>query len=124
MKRLPDPLFIGYGLAWWLIHCLRWTGTPVPFLNSYLTDFVFVPLVAHIALRIIQTFIVQNEQYRLPFSHLLFIALYTSVVFEGIMPAMAKIYTRDAGDVLAYFAGAFFYYGVHQPWLCKAYWER
>ncbi len=123
MKRLLDPLFLGYGLAWWLIHSFRWAGAPIPFLNSYLTDFVFVPLVAHVALRIIWVFVVQNETYRIPCSYLVFMALYTSVVFEGFMPAIAKTYTRDAGDVLAYFAGAFFYYGIHQPRWDSAYRE-
>ncbi|MBO9594600.1 MAG: hypothetical protein J7599_16980 [Niabella sp.] len=124
MKQLFDPLFLGYGLAWGLIHGFRWAGAPIPFLNSYLTDFIFVPTVAHIALRIIRVFVVQNETYRIPPAYLLFIALYTSVVFEGIMPAVAKTCTRDAGDVLAYFAGACFYYSIHQSRLRDTYRER
>lgn len=114
MKRLLDPLFLGYGLTWWLIHSFRWAGAPIPFLNSYLTDFVFVPLVAHVALRVIRVFIVQNEEYRIPRSYLLCIACYTSIVFEVVMPAVAPVYTPDTGDVFAYFAGAFFYHEVHQ----------
>jgi len=49
-----------------------------------------------------------------PIIYPLFIAFYSAIVFEGIMPGISTSYTRDYGDVLAYFLGGIFYYYVHQ----------
>ncbi|MEI6949668.1 hypothetical protein V9K67_20950 [Paraflavisolibacter sp. H34] len=92
----------------------RWLQCPLPWINDYLTDFLFVPVTAHISLACMRTFIVCRNSYRYPFRYVLFIAFYAAVVFELILPRIAPVYTGDAGDVVAYFAGGFFYYFVHQ----------
>ena len=61
-----------------------------------------------------EVYIVRDESYSYPFSYLLFIALYMSVVFEWVMPQFSAAYTRDTWDVVMYFGGGLFYYFVHE----------
>lgn len=113
MKRLFDPFLLTYGALWGIIHACRYLQHPVPLLNGYLTDFLAVPVMAHLSVTFIRAFIVRNNHYRYPLSYLLFIALYTAVAFEWVMPRFSTAYTGDVWDVVAYFAGSLFYYFVH-----------
>lgn len=113
MKQLLDPWFIIYILAWVAIHFCRHIHLPIPVLNNYLTDFIAVPAMAHVTLTATRIFIVSNNCYAYPLSYLLFIALYTSVIFEWVMPHLSSRYTGDCWDMIAYFAGSIFYYYVH-----------
>lgn len=113
MKRLFDPLLLTCGGLWCIVHAGRYLQHPLPLLNGHLTDFLAVPVLAHISVTFIRVFIVRNNDYRFPLSYLLFIALYTSVAFEWVMPRFSTAYTSDGWDVVAYFAGSLFYYFVH-----------
>lgn len=114
LKSLSDPLFCGYFAAWLLIHICRWAHYPIPLLNNWLTDFLFVPAVAHIALTLTQQLFLRNPAYRYPLHFLLLAALYVSIVFEIVLPRYYSFTTGDPVDVICYFAGALFYFGVHQ----------
>ncbi|MBZ4191195.1 hypothetical protein [Niabella beijingensis] len=103
-----------YGLLWLLVHLFRSRGHPLPFVNGQLTDFLFIPVVAPVALSIIRRYVVHNGSYNFPLWQLLITAGYVSVVFEGILPHYLPAYTADAGDVAAYFLGSLYYYYVHQ----------
>ena len=93
---------------------------PIPWLNGQLTDFIAVPVIAHLALTFTRTVILGDSQYTYPLSYLLFIALYTTVLFELVMPAFSHKYTADMLDAAAYLGGALFYYFVHQrSWKLK-----
>ncbi|MGO4289539.1 hypothetical protein [Chitinophaga sp. RAB17] len=120
MKKLFDPLFITYCLVWIVIHMCRYLQQPVPLLNGYLTDFIAVPAMAHITLTFTCRFIVRNNGYTYPLYYLLFIAAYTSVMFEWIMPQFSSRYTSDWWDVVTYFAGSLFYYRFHGKRLTKS----
>jgi hypothetical protein len=113
MKKLFDPLFIAYCLIWTVIHLCRYLHLPVPLLNGHLTDFIAVPAMAHITLTFTRRFIARNDVYTYPLYYLLFIAMYTSVMFEWIMPHYSGKYTGDWWDVAAYFAGGLFYHRFH-----------
>ncbi|HEY9256884.1 hypothetical protein [Chitinophaga sp.] len=113
MKRLFDPLFLTYCLIWIVIHLCRYLHLAVPLLNGYLTDFIAVPAMAHVTLTFTRRFIVHNYEYTYPLYYLLFIALYTSIMFEWIMPYYSARYTGDWWDVVTYFAGSLFYYRFH-----------
>nr|WP_295876843.1 hypothetical protein [uncultured Chitinophaga sp.] len=110
MKRL---LYISgiSAFLWLLVHITRWWGQPLPYLNGHLTDLIVVPLIAQVCLVVVQHWIIQRDDYRLPPGYLLFIAAYVSVVFEGVMPCFSPRYTGDWLDVAAYFTGAAGYYG-------------
>ncbi|MEZ2442279.1 hypothetical protein AB6805_11185 [Chitinophaga sp. RCC_12] len=114
MKRLFDPFFLSYCGLWSIIHFFRYIEHPVPLLNGHLTDFMAVPAIAHLALTFTRSYIVRDESYSYPFSYLLFIVLYLSVVFEWVMPQFSAAYTGDMWDVVMYFGGGLFYYYVHE----------
>lgn len=113
MKHLFDPLFTAYCLIWAVIHAGRYFGHPIPLLNGHLTDLLTVPAIAHLTVTVIRRFSYQKAAYRYPFSYLIFIALYAAVVFEWLMPRYSAKYTADGWDVVAYLAGAVFYYYCH-----------
>lgn len=113
MRGLLDPLFLIYCGLWGIIHFFRYIQQPVPLVNGYLTDFIAVPAMAHVALTFTRNCIVRDKHYTYPLSYLLFIALYMSVVFEWVMPRFSADYTGDICDVAAYFGGGLFYYYVH-----------
>ncbi|HWV67023.1 MAG TPA: hypothetical protein VN105_14300 [Chitinophaga sp.] len=114
MKRLFDPLFLTYCGLWGMIRLFRYIHLPVPLLNGYLTDFIAVPAMAHVALTFTRRYIVRNEYYTYPLYYLLFMAFYMAVVFEWVMPRVSTVYTSDVWDVAVYFGGALFYYYVHR----------
>ena len=108
MRKLFTPWFIICCFFWCVIHFFRAAHCPIPFFNSYLTDFLFIPVVAHVCLWFTRLFIVQNDNYYYPSWYYLFIALYASIVFEFIMPDFSVHFVRDYGDIVAYFTGALF----------------
>jgi uncharacterized protein involved in response to NO len=114
MKSVFKPLFVVYCLLWCMVRLLRQAQHPIPFINDYLTDFLFVPVVAHLSVSFTRRFIVRNNVYDYPLTYLLFIAFYAAVLFEYIMPEFSGVYTADPGDVLAYFSGSLFYYYIHE----------
>lgn len=118
ISRVFDPFFICYIGLWWTVHLFRWGGHPIPLLNNWLTDFLFLPVVAHIAL-VFTRQLLRNAGYRYPLSLLLWMAAYTAIVFEYILPFFSANTTADLIDVLAYFTGAVYYYFVHQQWSGK-----
>lgn len=64
----------------------------------------------HLALLVTRRFILRDDTYTYPLGYLLFIALYVSVIFEGVMPRFSSSYTADWWDVAAYVGGSIFYY--------------
>ncbi|SHK83175.1 hypothetical protein SAMN05444266_101293 [Chitinophaga jiangningensis] len=114
MKQLFDPLFTGYCLVWLAVHYCRQKGIILPFINGQLTDFVAVPAIAHLTLTITRQYIIRQPAYRYPLVYLLFIALYTTLLLEVIMPGFSRRYTADLLDAAAYLSGGLFYYFVHQ----------
>lgn len=113
MKALIDPLFICYCIVWTVIKLWRLLGVPPTFLNSYLTDLVAVPLIAHIVLVTSHSFFIKCEKYTL--IYLLFLAAYISFVFEWLMPRFSTTYTSDWADIVCYCIGAVFYHSIHMP---------
>lgn len=113
MNSLFDRYFVVYCLCWLMIRITRWLSCPLPWLNSYLTDFLFVPATAHLTQWLMRKFILRDNTYTLPLSYILFIALYGAVVLEWIAPMISTRHTADWGDVVAYFLGALFYYFFH-----------
>lgn len=113
IRRLFDPYFTGYVLLWVLVHYLRSIGLILPLINSYLTDLLAVPSIAHLTITIIRCYVVNDDTYNYPFGYVLIIIVYLSFVFECLMPVFSPVYTRDWGDMAAYCCGGFFYYFIH-----------
>jgi hypothetical protein len=114
LEAVFDRLFMTYCTCWLVIHIGRWCCRPVRILNNWLTDLVFIPTVAHVALMFTRRYIVCNAAYRYPLSYLLFAALYVSLIYEWVFPHCHFHTVGDPIDVIAYFAGSLFYFFVHQ----------
>jgi hypothetical protein len=112
MKTLLNPWFIIGCLVWVAIKTTRVLHMPVPYLNDYLTDFFAVPVITNIGLWLQRMFIIKNNYYVLSPGQVIFMVIYISVLFEGFLPLISKIYTADWMDVLLYCIGGLFFYGV------------
>ena len=109
-----DRYFVFYCCSWILIRYTRKLHLPIPLLNNWLTDFVFVPLIAHISFALGSVIFTTNGTFKYPLYQILSISLLSALVFEGFLPYYTDYNTADFYDVLAYFAGGVFYYAVHQ----------
>lgn len=116
---LFDRYFVFYCLSWCTIRVLRKHDVIIPYINSWLTDFVFVPLVAHFAHVVGLVLLRLTVPYKFPLYQLLALSALTSVVFEYIAPMYTPYNRADWGDVIAYFLGGVFYCCVHQKLLLK-----
>ena len=114
VRGLADPLFVAYGVLYCFIRLSRIYAHQVPYLNDWLTDFIFIPVVAHMAISFSRYIMLKNPSYCYPFFYLFLMALYTSLVFELLLPLYVTTAIADWGDAVAYFTGAVFYYFVHQ----------
>lgn len=109
-----DRYFVFYCCSWLLIRYTRKLQIPIPLLNNWLTDFVFVPLIAHVSFVLGTLIFKPDGTFKYPLYQILSISLLIALVFEGILPYYTHYNTADFYDVLAYFAGGIFYYFVHQ----------
>ncbi len=110
ISNVFTPLFIIYCLCWVVVHIFRRLQMPLPFFNGWLTDFIFIPMIAHIALIITQTYVLKDRYYRYPLHYLLLMGIYISVVFEVLLPMINAHTTRDPLDVCAYFGGGIYFH--------------
>lgn len=115
-KDLIDPFSVFYACSWFVIRGFRQAGAPLPILNNWLTDFVFVPLLVHFSFVMGNLFLQNEEKQAYPLYQVLLISAYTTIVFEWIAPQYFSYHTADWIDVVMYFAGGLFYYTVHQPY--------
>lgn len=114
-----DGYVVFYALSWIIIRYTRHIDQPIPYLNNWLTDFVFIPLVLHATQLLAFAVLGIQVQIRYRLLHMLLFAAYVSLFFEYLAPKFTTYNTADGLDVVAYFLGAFFYRYVHQPFLIK-----
>lgn len=115
-----DRYFIFYCCSWLLIRYTRKLQIPIPLLNNWLTDFVFVPLIAHVSFVLGSFIFTTGGTFKYPLYQILSISLLTALIFEGFLPYYTHYNTADFYDVVAYFAGGMFYYFVHQNHTSKS----
>jgi hypothetical protein len=112
-KNKPLFAFIIIMLLYFMIRCFRDTFPSLPqFFRFYLTDLLFVPAMASIALVVIR-FLKQDSTLLISSVLLLFQTTLISIYFEWYLPNFDRNsdwYTGDLLDVLMYFIGAFFFY--------------
>jgi hypothetical protein len=116
MKTLLNPWFLAGCVVWLIVTILRKTGHPLPYLNGYLTDAFAIPVIANLGLWFQRVVIYKTNFYVLSAWHVVFIVVYVSVVFEGILPWLSVKYTADWMDVALYgVGGVFFYFVMNKP---------
>lgn len=120
MKTLFNGWFIAGCLTWVIVIMARKLGDPLPVLNGYITDAAAIPVIANLGLWFQRVFIIKNNYYVLAPRHIIFIVVYVSLIFEGILPLFSKTYTADWIDVLLYaIGGLFFYKMMNKPIMKK-----
>jgi len=118
MKTLLNPWFILGCLIWLLVFTARIFRHPPPYVNGYITDAFAAPVIANLALWLLRVFIIKSNYYVLSPAQIIFLVVYISLLFEGLLPMISKIYTADWIDVLLYvFGGIFFYKVMNKPLL-------
>lgn len=87
-------------------------GHPLPIINGYIGDALAIPVIANLGLWFQRVFIIRSNYYVLGIKHVVFIVIYVSLVFEGLLPLLSKTFTADWIDVLLYTIGGLFFYLV------------
>jgi len=118
MKTLLNPWFTTGCLIWLTVILLRKLGHPLPLISGYVDDAFAIPVIANLALWFQRVLIIKNNYYVLSPRQVIFIVVYVSIVFEGLLPWISAIYTADWVDVMLYaFGGCFFYWVMNKPLL-------
>ena len=112
MKTLLNGWFIAGCLTWLIVISARKLGHPVLLVNGYIDDLIAIPVIANLGLWFQRVFLIKNDHYVLSPWHVVFMVIYVSLLFEGILPHVSKTYTADWIDVLLYVIGGLFFYLV------------
>jgi hypothetical protein len=112
MKTLLNKWFIAGFLIWAIAISARKMSHPLPVINGYIGDALAIPVIANLGLWFQRMFIIKNDYYVLGVKHVVFIVIYVSLAFEGLLPLLSKTYTADWIDVLLYMIGGLFFYVV------------
>ncbi|MDH7461192.1 hypothetical protein QEG73_07870 [Chitinophagaceae bacterium 26-R-25] len=99
---------------WLTVHCFRYLHYPLPYVNGWLTDFIFIPAVAHFARTCTRHILLKGGHFIYALHWLILAAIYCGLLCEWILPKYAHNTVGDLLDAFAYVGGALFYYYVHQ----------
>lgn len=114
MKVLYQPFFL-LCLALFLIsQLLEKNGIFIPYFHAYSDDVCAMPVLLSFASALMSLVYFGKDALRFsyPLSRFQIIStlIYTTILFEIILPKYNAIYTADKYDFLAYAAGAILYY--------------
>ena len=100
-----------YSLVLFLVNqFIELQGVFIPFIHSYLDDFLCPPIVLGFTLFVQQQLTYRNPNYRLGAMMILFFAIWYSFIFEVLLPLASTKYHSDFFDVLAYLLGSFIFF--------------
>lgn len=114
MKR---SLVIEMTLLYGVLFISKKTALYFPeLINSYLSDFLCMPIVLSIA-RYGVAYWINDASFQLNKWHIGSATLAFFIAFEAILPQLSKAYTADLFDGLMYLLGALFYFQFQTPFL-------
>ncbi len=119
--KLFDVYFLTYLVLLIFIKTCRFYEIDLGIFNSYLTDLIAVPTMAHLGSFITSKLIFKNSLYTYPFLYLIITATVLSILMEIIMPIYSTNYTGDWMDIVCYFVGIFIYQLFHKPYIIRQY---
>lgn len=111
IKQLSFWFYIGIGV-WIIIFILRRNNLIIPYINSYLTDFISVPMYCYIVEFITNHFTKSKRELQL--IDIFSSALYLTLIFEVICPLISDSFVTDIYDVVLYFIGGILYFFVRK----------
>jgi len=103
-KTLLHPVFLTAVLLATVNQLLERNGVFIPFVHSYLDDFLVFPIVLTVGLSFYR--IIWKNYTLTPWHIWPLLAVYV-FVFEIWMPTTSSLYTADIFDVVAYVLGIF-----------------
>ena len=106
---MKNYLIISYAIVFLIHQITECFGLHHPFMDSYLDDFLFLPLFLFSVEKMICVF--TGYKYTLRIQHEVFVAVYAIVLVECIFPVLSNRFIFDYYDFLAYFLGIAFFKG-------------
>ncbi len=109
--------FLVFFVFWLIFHLLKnWIVYPI-FLNSYVDDFLVVPMLLTFSLFLQQTWV--NPLFVYSKLFILSVIMYFGIVFEIVIPRFLSAYTSDKYDMITYFAGGIVFYFLQNMFIKK-----
>ncbi len=117
LKTKNFQAFLVFFISWLIFHLSKnWIIFPI-FLNSYLDDFLVVPMVLTFSLFLQQTWV--NPHFIYSKFFILSVVIYFGILFEIILPKFIPAYTSDIYDLIAYFTGGIIFYILQNIFIKK-----
>ncbi|MFO8146469.1 MAG: hypothetical protein ACQEWG_06900 [Bacteroidota bacterium] len=110
LNMKPVYIFFFIAVFTFIIIILNSTTVDMPnWITSYVNDFLCMPVVLTICLKIVH-YIKKDNTVLLPLLPILTLTSFYALYFEWYMPQVETRYTADWVDVIMYFGGAFLFY--------------
>lgn len=110
-------LFFNFLIALFLgtsIYVLQKIGVQLPYIiNNFANDFLIIPITLSCCLFVIR-WLINNHEFVISKRVILLVIMGYSLFFEYYLPNFNERYTADVIDVLMYFFGGFWFYGLQQ----------
>ncbi|WP_344926176.1 hypothetical protein [Aquimarina addita] len=107
LQRLYFPVFGILAIAIYGLQSIQYPLHPI--LNNYVNDFLCIPIVLWVCLKIIR-YLKGNSSLQIPLALQVTVTIIFCLYFEYYLPINNNRYTSDFYDVILYFSGMFFFY--------------
>ena len=101
------------------VYGASYYSIPLPsFVTSYVNDFLCLPIICKIGQSVLQM-VTRQKDLHVPWQPLLLLIIFYAVYFEWYLPGIRMRYTSDYVDVILYFLGGMFFYGIERTSLSE-----
>lgn len=112
MHPVKNNIFVVFSIIYLIIQGARKFSFYIPeLLNSYLTDFLFIPLLLMFSLWLTRV-VKRDLTIKLTTPMIVISVILISFIFEYYLPQTSLLYTADKIDVLMYLLGGLSYYYI------------
>ena len=114
LRTAPHSYLVVFCLLAGYIIAAQRMGLHLPWwVNNHVNDFLCLPIVLFICQYCVRK-LRSDPTIRLPLPLILSVTLYYALFFEYYLPKVHLRYTADFWDVVLYFLGALFFYGMER----------
>jgi hypothetical protein len=111
MSVFKNPFFILPCILFWINQYFeKVLGTFIPYVHSYLDDFLAMPVVLGLTLQIYQWIHPLRKDFVFSKVQVVVAVIYFAVIFEAFLPFWSDTYTMDVLDVFCYGLGTIWFY--------------
>lgn len=109
MRTLNGTFYL-FTIIFLILQVLLYLGTQLPnWVVSYVNDFLCMPIVLTICLKVVHL-VKKDEQIRLSLFSIFSLTTFYAIYFEVYLPKVEPRYTADVLDVVMYFLGGTLFY--------------